>query len=386
MLLLQNGILLAGLGIILYCLRPPILVSLLLQVLFVATPIILGPMLVVWKDIGMSAFLVMSIALIVYASARQSLLALGAALACLIIGGCYRLNAFPALLPLGFAGLLVLRDNARVGESYMQWPRLLVIYAAGIAITAAIIAASVSFRLPDLKPLPKVFNAEMTEIFDLLGTSVCLRENLVPEAFFTYSASPDDLIRVYKPQHMQLSFGEGRSDLMQYAGFQQITDLGQRWRRAVLAHPLCYLRHRLLVASFLLGANTGAVFYPTHPGLDANDLGIKIQPTALTERVVRYVESAAQPAWGIVNLLARGWSWGLAAGICWFYLVTRRRPMRRLASIICASGVLYLAEAIFVIPAADARYAHWFVVACFLTCSLAVIDIALSLQKQHAPA
>jgi hypothetical protein len=382
MLLLQNGILLGAVGLFLYSFRARILLSMGLLVLFVATPIILGPMLVVWKDIGMSAFLALAVALIVYASRKKSLTLLTFGFVSLVIGGCYRLNAFPALLPIGLAGLLVLREI----RPEANWRRLMSIYAAGGVFAFLVIALSVSFRLPDLRPLPRVFNSNMTQIHGLLGMSVCLGENLVPPEFFLRPASMSDLERVYKPQHSQLSFTNGNPEFMQYTGFPRVSDLAARWRHAVISHPLCYLKQRLDVLAYLLGANKGAVFYPTHPLIDENDLGIKMQPTVLTQRLVGYIERAAQPAWGLPNALARGWFWGLLAAVCCLALYIRRRPAWPLAALIYTSGVLYLAGSFFVVPAADARYAHWYVVTCFLSVALAISDaVSLSLERRREP-
>jgi hypothetical protein len=379
MLLLQNGILLVAIALVFVCFRVSVTLSLGFLILFVATPIILGPMLVVWKDIGMSAFLAMSVALIAYASRRNSVMLLCLAFICLVVGGSYRLNAFPALFPLGLAALLVLREI---------WPKkpgrytLPAVYAGGTIIALVLIVTTLSFRLPDLKPLPTTFNSGTTQLFDILGTSVCLQKNLVPEEFFLRPFSIDELSRVYKPQHAQMSYGDGNADFLQYQGFVKVPDLGQRWRQIVLVHPLCYLQHRLQVMSYLLGANREPVFSLTHPAIDPNDFGIKMQPTPLTDRVVQYVLGAAQPVWGVSNVLARGWVWGAVAAISSMWLLARRRPIRRFAVLIYLSGIFYLAGAFFVLPAADARYAHWFVVASFLVIALALIDTIVDIRER----
>ena len=317
----------------------------------------------------MSAFLALALALIVYASKKKSLTLLAFGYLSLVIGGCYRLNAFPALLPIGLAGLLVLREI----RPETSWRRLVSIYAAGGLFAFLVIALSVSFRLPDLRPLPRTFNPGITRLHNCLvfryvrGKTSC-RRNYFCGRFRKVTLSG------YINHNTPISFTNGNPDFMQNAGFGKVPDLAARWRQAVIAHPLCYLKQRVDVLAYLLGANKSAVFYPTHPLIDANDLESKCSRLCLTKRVVGYVERAAQPAWGLPNALARGWFWGLVAAVCCLALYIRRRPAWPLAALIYTSGVLYVAGSFFVVPAADARYAHWYVVTCFLSVALAISD------------
>jgi hypothetical protein len=246
----------------------------------------------------------------------------------------------------------------------------------------AIIVASVSFRLPDFKPLPRDFNAAFTQVFDLLGISVCLEQNLVPGQFFLRPVSADDLKRIYMPQHVALSIKDGDPDRLQDSRLRSVPDLTDRWRNAVLAHPGCYLRHRLAVLSYLVGANADYIFLPTFPELAQNEFGITMARTPLTERVVDYVLKASWPTRGLSNLLARGWFWWAAATIAALLLLLRRRPLWRLAALTYLSGLLYILSAVAVVPAADARNAHWLVVACFIVVALFVLDLAESLLRR----
>src|SRR3954447_24364589 len=96
MLLLQNGVLFVALGMVFYALKLSNSAVVALFFLFVASPILIGPMLVVWKDVGMSACLLLSVALSVFYMRRYHSRYLVAAMLFLMIGGSYRLNSFTA--------------------------------------------------------------------------------------------------------------------------------------------------------------------------------------------------------------------------------------------------------------------------------------------------
>lgn len=350
--------------------------SIALILVFSASAIIAGPMLVIWKDVGMSAFLLagVSVALVAVNGGRAWVLVVAGVL--MAIGASYRLNSLPAVVPL--AGILALGWSAIRGER-IRW----LVWSLRTAVLVVVIASgallSVSYRLPDFRPLPLSFNSNWTAVYDLLGMSVCLEQNLVPSQFFLKPPSQADIKRVYRPEHIQLSFDMmQRQDpsLLQLSGLARTHEaMPKLWKQAVLEHPLCYLRHRAQLLKYMLGANSGGVFYLTHNGVDENEFGLSMQATPLTHRVLSYIAASGAPGWGLHHLLARTWFFLLIATVGLGYLIVTRNRLLVLAGLIYASGGLYLAGNVFVLPAADARYQHWAVICFFLVAACALAGV-----------
>jgi hypothetical protein len=375
MLLLQNGALFVGLGMIFYAMKLSNVTVIALFFLFVASPILIGPMLVVWKDVGMSACLVLTVAMSVFYMRRGQFRYLVAAMLFLTIGGSYRLNSFTALLPLIFA-IALLASLWRQSDPKPWFCARSVGLAAGLASAAlGFIVLSVSFRLPDLKPLPLTFNAEWSQVFDLIGISACAERVLVPDQLMRRPMSIDDIKRIYNPRHVQLSFdmtSPGDPALLRptFGSKEQIQHM---WFRTISTYPGCYVMHRLRLLMYLVGANAGEVFYLTHGGIDQNDLGIAMTPTALTSRILHIVTSGGP--------LARLWTFMLAAMIAMFWLYARNRASFWMAAILMTSGLSYLTGNVFVLPAADARYQHWVAICMFGIIVLGVKELELVVWK-----
>lgn len=322
-------------------------------------PATLGPMLVVWKDVAFGGLLALGAGFIVEFrhSRHWSDAAIGLGLVAL--GSAYRLNGLPAALT-----LLILLAWPAAGSERSGWRWAAT--AAGTALSAlaiVLLATALStWRLPDFKRLSPISGHHgWTMVGDLVGISLCSGESFLPDAF--YPQMPDlDLLRVvYHPEHIQRSFGPLHgAQRLQSRGFAAVPRLQQRWLEAVHARPGCFLRHRANVAVYLLGLNPGKVFYVTDPGVPANELGVSVEATALTNTGVRWVQTQADSAW------ARTWVFILVASAglvhAWF---RRWRPW--LALVPYFSGLAYLGVGMLVLPAADLRYQFWVVLAMLLT-------------------
>lgn len=369
MLILQNLLIFCSVGTILYCLNVGTIAAAAALGILLFSAVIVGPMLVIWKDIGMSAFLIASVAMMVLAvtSHRRALLLV--AFLFMAVGAGYRLNSLPAIAPLAFA--LVLCYLNIKSKSFK-----LIRAAIGSSIVFMLIALiaflSLSYRLPDFKKLPLGFNAGWVAAYDLLGMSACLGENLLPAPFFAEPMSIETLRAIYHPEHVQLSFdmsSGGNPKLLQTEGLQAAADeLPTIWSDAIKSYPGCYIIHRVELLKFMLGLNQGSVFYITHGGIDPNEYGIQIQFTPLTHRVLGYMNSSAQPGIALKNLLARGWFLMILACISLTVLLVRQSQYFLFGALLFASAILYLAGNVFVLPAGDARYQHWALL-CFLVVS-----------------
>ena len=388
MILLQNGVLLLAIAHLLTILRMRYWVSVGFLVAFAATPIILGPMLVVWKDIGMSAFMAMGFSLLVGYSVRRGKASLILGLACIVIGTAYRLNAFPAVLPIliWLSWVMVAKPDMSIGTQVRKIASRMVVLTLVIIVP---VVAHLSWRLPDFKPLNRSVNSSWILVYDLLGISVCSGEILVPQPFIPSMKPPMDintLRSVYQPEHIGKSFHKpSKQDpaFLRRSGFKDMpySDLRHEWLAAIKQRPGCYLWHRSNVLSHLLGLNSGKVFYITHPYIDKNKYGFRQERTNLTKGVINWVYLSAIGHFGkVIGLGSRLWFFvvlatGLLAAALW------RGSKWRVASVaVYLSGLAYLAGNVVVVAAADARYVHW--VAVSLAMSIALSGKALAEAKK----
>ena len=147
------------------------------------------------------------------------------------------------------------------------------------------VALSAAYRLPDFRKIDLVTASGWTQIGDLIGISLCTGRNLIPSSFYSGVMTPARLEHVYHPEHGQLSFGP--PPLLQESGFSVDAELVEATaERARKEHPLCYLRHRARVFLYTMGANSGSVFYLTHPDVHSGEASTEMKPSWLTVRAV----------------------------------------------------------------------------------------------------
>jgi hypothetical protein len=337
--------------------------------MFCVVPPILGPMLVVWKDVGASACLCAAVACFLVADDTAGpRLAIAAGIVLLFAGAAYRLNAITAVVPLlacyswrrGFTGL------AR-GKAFATGATAL----AGIAVAVVVVNG---YRFPDFERLPPPGNLKNVMIHDLVAMSARTGKSLVPET--TPPATTDDQIeyyrRIYDPRHANLVIANDREGRIEKFFHVKNSAVYSAFLAAIRDEPGAYLQHRTTVFRILVGATNGPTFYPTHFGVDPNEEGVTHRPTPFTAAVVGYVRLAS------FTLLGRPWFYYLlGAGALAFALLRRSTSARSGAVAVAASGAFYLLPLYFVSPAADVRFNHWSIV-----CALIVVAMALAPRSE----
>lgn len=381
MLLVQNSLLLLSVVHILRIAGFGIAGSMGWMTLFVLSPAVLGPMMVVWKDVGVSACFAAATAVGLelkvrrypQGSAHQRLLAI-VALAFVFFGMAYRLNAFSAALPI--LGLIFLSSRQSATESLWQMARK--VGAATIMAFLVIFAAVYllnNFRLPSLERLGKNQTPVQTLSYDLFGISAVggtdLEVSRADGATLRLSAEYSE--KTYSPRHFNLIREKDEKGLFLIRrlwsefGDSEFSDedVLAAWLTAVREHPGAYFAHRSLVFSELVGATDHDVYCPTHPAIDENEFGITHSPSRFSELAVRYVIGLSGTP------LSRPWIYYLA-GFLLAVAAARSRGffLQRETVLIYLSSVFYILPFFFITPAADLRYNHWAVVAAFLAVAL----------------
>ncbi|MFN7709778.1 MAG: hypothetical protein ACK5O7_02290 [Holosporales bacterium] len=149
-------------------------------------------------------------------------------------------------------------------------------------------------------------------------------------------------------------------------------DLKKTWIRAILAHPIDYLKFRISAFSFLMRSPAEHPIYIWHPGIDVNDKGLKQHRNGATLLIEWYVKKAVKRA----PFLFKPYWW------LWFSLVLllttflfQKNPTIPITQALLSSSILYMLGYIPLTPMADFRYTYWSVLATSLATILFIIEI-----------
>lgn len=374
MLLLQNAVLLGALAafFVLAGFGAP---GAVLGVTVVAlAPPLLGSMLVVWKDVAMSASFAAAAALLLMlhsGAGRARRLGLVAALALVFFGTAFRLNAAPAAVPLLVWAVLIISPPGTGGR---VWAGRAVLGGGLLSLLLAGVFVLNHYRLPDFSRLAPNPSLRSLQVFDLAGiTAISGRVTFDLPHVDGAEAIVSEARQIYDPRHMNLTLQPHAGGF--FAGYlldAPSQEVARAWRGALARAPLAYLTHRWAVFSELIGWTARPVFYPTHGGIDANEFGYTQRSTMLSSKVVAAVVAACGPE-PFASLGCRVWLYqaaGLAAMLVCAWVGTP--ALRAAAWATGASGLAYLLPQFLIAPAADLRYAEWAVVAALLACIAAL--------------
>jgi formylglycine-generating enzyme required for sulfatase activity len=302
---------------------------------------------IIWRDVLFAGAWLLGAALAFTVAERRDswrIAAQAIAVSLLVFGFLLRLNSLFA---------------APVLAAYLLWParfeikRAAVYYVPMVAFLA-ILQPVVYYGILDAE---HQHSEHMILVFDLGGITHFTKSNQFPK---TWSADEAKLLTetCYRPSEWDVYFIGGQcSFVMEKLGADKIFGspvLVEAWRRAVLAHPYAYLRHRVaFMANFLTKKNlTMWTFDVTNPDRD-------VFPDNRWFNALRSLHDqlATTP-------LFRTGVWLLLCIAC-CALAWRRRFTPPGAFVIgcCGSAVVYMATFFPVGVASDFRFALWAVLA-----------------------
>jgi hypothetical protein len=307
-----------------------------------------------WKDVQLGVALLWGTALTLAAERLGWRRALWIAPAAFFYGAAVRLNGLPAILPLtAWWGWVM---AGQLGWRRRVLPGALMGLALTIGTWAGIKA--VNGWLTRDHPIPPPEQA--LYIYDLIGLTGASRHIYVPEYILRQPEvrSIDWLVQLWYPNTLSAIFYDP-GNLKFTDDPEKLSTLRRAWVQAVTDHPGIYLRHRLIMFGYLLGANTAVVHYPFHDGMVKNSLGFTFQRTPLNQAVMAGLHAIQN------SLFFRGWAYllaGLALGLGG--LLTRRLDAAGAALLGSACG--YALPYVMVCPTGDFRYLWWTVLATLL--------------------
>ena len=352
MQLVQNTMLFGALTAILQALAWRVWMQACCLLICALAPPILGTMVVVWKDVAVAAFFLAGFAAFFRArQARENEPArrwgIPAGFLLVFCGMAYRFNAASGALPLLVYGIWVAQPHG--ASAATNWRRAWLGGVAGVLVLFSLVWFVNTHRFPSLERLERNTNMDSIMRFDLIGLSTFAGRSFV----LGRDGAPVDLEylrKIYDARHLNLTSlhdSEGRVE-------GNVPQLSSIWLHALAEHPQAYLQHRLAVFREYIGWHGREAFYITHPSLDANPWNLTHTPNALTRELVPYL-------WNFrLGPLDKPWIYyGVALTGLLLMFVLRVRRYRAEATIVLASGMLYLAPMFLITPAWDLRYNFW---------------------------
>lgn len=339
--------------------------------LFVYFPTIIGVAIVSWKDVTTAAFAMLGITVWLLAIRRRSLpmVVLSVAIFCAALA--LRYNSLP-LIAFILLGMVVWPFADRC----TRYERGVV--GAAIVIGCAVAFASTVWRLPDFKRLPPESGFAAIQEFDLMGIEVCSQTHVIPlEMSKGVEISVEQVTQLYDARHVQLAFRTvpGIPPLIETDGGGAVP---KKWLEVLPTQPLCYLKHRLAVFSWLMGTNPAGVFYPTHGGIDANKFALALANPQASQWIATYVVSHAN------SPLRRPYILYVLATVAFAFMFYCKTLPRQVLSGMFIGLLAYPAALLFTAPAADARYIFPSNIFCLILIVVAVLELIRRVQYAFA--
>jgi hypothetical protein len=338
-----------------------------LQIAIVASFVILWPANLVyfgeiWRDVLMAALLLTAASLLDCVDRTGSRKVLMGALAVLFFANLIRQNAFIAELPLLVWAALLWQDGKKKTTLLPITVFCLFITFLGFTWSANRLLAASSFGR----------GASSIMYYDLMGISVQANELLLPKSLVTADYSLATVRAHYQTEYNDL---EG---VTLPATAEQMMTIETAWKRAVVAHPMAYARHRWNVTLRFLGISD-VPHLPYAYGIPEGFYPTYVRDTAYYVRfplsaLRKYFEEGLSKSkyW-----FFRPWFYGLLAMTITF----AQWKVRSASFWICTSGVIYWASCFVTAPSTDFRYSWWTILGSVTALALT----SLNWRETHGP-
>ncbi|MEQ1636903.1 MAG: hypothetical protein ABL903_09420 [Methylococcales bacterium] len=305
MILTQNYCLLLGLMIILKQIGTNTLTSVVSLIILIATPTVIGCMLVLWKDVTLTSLMILPQALIFWATQSKSknsatyVTAKWAAILLLVIGTLVRFNAITATFVIAIYWLTVFYSGLNfLRRAYATLAIVVIMGTCNFIIN--------NYRFPDLHKLAPNPLAYGVMAYDLIGISGWSRVPLLPidakDAESTPKIAVSEIDKIYsslgslKMYDNNIALG---NSVKIYPDKYTKEDILNAWFSAVYNYPIAYLNFRHDLFSEIIGAKSHETFEPTHFNrIDGNKFGINFHDNHITDTVLNYIRLTSNLFWG----------------------------------------------------------------------------------------
>lgn len=309
----------------------------------------------IWKDIQMTAFLAMAIALIFLAVERDSRWPLICALPFLLYGTAVRHNAifaaFPIVLWLGWLLTKDIRSVPWRGSAVLLFSVVMLLCPQAMNRSLATI-----HRLPSQQLL----------LFDLAGVSSQVNTNFIPIQYQPYCLPMDTLRKKYDPALVGFLYWgpDSKTNLLISSDPNYFASLKKQWCKVIPTHMMAYLRHRLGVFTYQLGLGSNAPWSYVKPALEyRKDFGIAWDPSIFSKSLFDSFDRIN------TSILFRPYPYLLILLGCFVLSVKgalKGVKLPLLAMMFALSGLMYQCSYLLISLGSDLRFCHWVIIcACF---------------------
>lgn len=332
-------------------------------VCYLAIPVILGTIAVIWKDVLMAAFLMAGFLAIVsaeYVVKRWlAFVLLFLALVSIFLGACSRHNAITGALPLVFflAWVVFSRLSASVFVNCAGTVILGVVLTAGVFSLKTMID---NYSLPSFERLGSSTGSfiQTVRVLDVAGASLCVGHSLFGDV--APGLTLDEIKNAYDPRHVNLS-----KKLLDKVGGINIDSI---WKNVAFHHPICFLSNKFELTKYMIGANRGAQFIITSPSIESNEYGYVLPESAFRDSVVNYILTYSN-----IGFLRPWFLYCIALVVFVLTIINRKLTVSGFA--IFSSGVCYLLGLVAFGNAADARLLFYTTTAVILFVFISIFEL-----------
>lgn len=320
----------------------------------------------IWKDVGMMSALALATGCVLAYARRPAMRWVVGTLLALFYASAVRVNGLiPAVFLLAMLAYLVLARRGFRGVKLV---------AVGAGAMVGLLAIHLALMSALNAPARKVIGFGTLAVWDIASVSLAEGKNLLPP--YLEKTGSGDLMADIRAKNSRDANYPLFEVISPYPPAVYESDLRRDWLRVAFTYPQAYLQHRAHVFALISGVYLNRpIYYPFHPGIDTNDLGLQMSnlpPKFLSGAL--YVFDAMS-RW----VIYRPWLYMVLAVVVIAFALARlwRRPAREaghayaIAGLVAASGLVNGLAMFLFATAADFRYMTWTIFAALLGTVLA---------------
>jgi hypothetical protein len=309
------------------------------------------------KDSQMAISLLFSFALIYFGNKECKLSVMIIALAPIFYAYTIRANAPAAVLPILFYWAVSVLNVLKINKKIKTKTIGLVL---GVLVIIHILNYNIVNNTVKIKCCGGV-QLIMTPVYDLMGISKEIQENLVPEFLYLEKYDLSDINRNFNSTYINW-------DGLKQANFSQLIPVMNLWLKAILDYPYEFIAHRMNTLKYFFGLQFGAPAFPYMSGF-FNNIGATGSSNTTLELIGEYNKISPYLIYKEISevyysktstfIFYRFWVYILitiAMFICMGYLKLKYDFYLK---ILIASSVFYTLPYLVLANSAQFRYVYW---------------------------
>ncbi|MBF0543441.1 MAG: tetratricopeptide repeat protein [Candidatus Riflebacteria bacterium] len=327
----------------------------------------------IWRDVQMTVTILFAGALMLFPNSRYIGPRLLAATLLATYASGVRLNALPSVLPIAI--WICAKLWHYIDKKQAKFLRIAVVASCFVTITCG------GKLINSVVPQKSVRMEQYFMLFDLVGISANIGENLVPPPVRNGYDRPEQIKAIYSAFSCLAALYEYTPNVtlprILTTEDPKIFDLiSEAWRKAIISHPMVYFKHRTTAFAALMGWSDRRPYYPYEKGVIFNTLGIKWNPSQVSDKIYSFFDFLLN----YFSILWRPWFY------IWLTLIISLKAISAwrygaslpVTFLILLSSWFYTLPYYFVTSAADARYLHWSITATFLAAMTLYYEIRVN--------